>query len=75
MSARDTAALAAQVDALKAQVGRLANVVQAMTLTTDAIMASFHAGYAQGQADMRPGAGRPRGRHGLRLARTTPDGA
>jgi hypothetical protein len=78
VTARDTAALAEQMDELTAQVDRLRSAVEAMTLTTDAMLACFHAGYAKAEAELRPG-GRPqdsrRDRHGLRVAPATPGGA
>lgn len=67
MTARDTAALAAQVEALTAQVDRLVNVARAMELNADALKAAYWAGYAKAQSGMHPAApaGRP-GRAGRR---------
>jgi hypothetical protein len=84
VTARDTAALALQVEALTAEVGRLASAVEAMRLATSAVEACWQDGYEHGRQDRLPAAGSARphrgsaqgDRRGLRLAGDgTPGGA
>lgn len=81
MTARDTAALAAQVDSLTSQVDRLANVVVSMRLNVAAIHAVWEEAFALGRASVRPagqadhGAARMARRGGLSLVGdSTPGG-
>lgn len=53
MTARDTAALTAQVDALAAQVERLASLVKAIGVSAETISVLWEQAYAAGVASTR----------------------
>ena len=72
MTARDTTALALQVEALAAQVDRLAGLVEALQPGALAITAIYQAGQASTHRGAAPG---PRGRgHRGGLSVVRPDG-
>jgi len=54
MTARDTAALTAQIAALAAEIDRLKAATEFFVLTGEALRLAHHAGYEQAREDMRP---------------------